>query len=241
MHTGIIKLVACLLYAAGFLRTGLKARDQYPGQPGHSYQTALLATAGALATYPTAIDQAVDRVTRVYGLGYLVCDELLSAAMLKLYQFTQEEGGEWEGTSWLAVIGWLLIPMKVSLWLAAKIATKDDAQLFYHDYLGRPRIAAYLRGVIAISMLYNSVLASAGYVSLSTRDDARRTKYQICAGVLAASALYAGVRLEQVVETAGPNEGNPRRSNGLLSALILGGSAVALAAVALMPSRRGVR
>jgi len=44
-----------------------------------------------------------------------------------------------------------------------------------------------------------------------------------------------------IAVTASPNEGNPRRGNDLLSALILGGSAVALAAVALMPSHRGVR
>ncbi len=60
MHTGIVKLIACLLYAAGFLRTGLRARDQYPGRPGQSYQTALFATAGALATYPTVIDHGIE-------------------------------------------------------------------------------------------------------------------------------------------------------------------------------------
>jgi hypothetical protein len=70
---------------------------------------------------------------------------------------------------------------------------------FYHDYLGRPRIAAYLRGVIAISMLYNSVLASAGYVALSTRDDAAHQVPDLCrracgVGVVRWCAFGAGRR-----------------------------------------------
>jgi len=222
------------LLALGFLRMSRKVREDFPDAPGRVYSWAVLAAGGAVATRPTETARVIDVVTGIDGLGYIVCDELLTGSFLGLYQFTRQETGRWTMLArMLTVAGWVLVPVKVALWAWAKREVRDEdaVDAFYNGYSDQPRALGRMRLVIASSMLYNALLAAAGFLTMPARTTNERTKWRIATSVFTLAAGYASVRLRQVVSSR--RGGDPRQGSNLLVPITIASSGAALIGLAL--------
>lgn len=220
--------------ALAFVRASRKVREDFPDDPGRIYGLATLAAAGAVATRPTAVAQAIDSLSGVDGLGYILCDELLSAAFLGLYQFTRQEAGQWPGVPRaLTTLGWSLVPVKVGLWARAKqeAGGEDGVQLFYDGYSAKPRAAGLMRLVVASSMLYNALLAGTGFLTMPAHSTNERRKWRIATGVFGLAAGYAGIRLRQVLRSE--RGGDPSEGSDLLVPITIASAGAALVGIAL--------
>jgi hypothetical protein len=209
-------------------------REDFPDDPGRIYGWATLAAAGAVAARPTAVAQAIDSLSGVDGLGYILCDELLTAAFLGLYQFTRQEAGQWPGVPRaLTLIGWSLVPVKLGLWARAKQEARGEegVQLFYDGYSARPHAVGRMRLVVASSMLYNALLAGTGFLTMPAHSTNERRKWRIATGVFGLAAGYAGIRLRQVLRSE--RGGDPSEGSDLLVPITIASAGAALVGIAL--------
>jgi hypothetical protein len=230
----LIKPLVYGLLGLGFVRESRQVRQDFPDEAGEVYSWAVLAAAGAVTTRPTEIARAIDTATGVDGLGYIVCDELLTASFLGLYQFTRQESGTWKGLPrTLATLGWLLIPAKVALWAGAKQEARngDDVEMFYNGYSDKPAAAGRMRLVVASSMLYNALLAGAGFLTMPARTANERAKWRIATGVFGLASAYAGVRLRQLLSSG--RGGDPREGSNLLVPITIASAGAALVGLAI--------
>ena len=119
------------------------------------------------------------------------------------------------------------------LWAQAKqeAGGEGDVELFYNGYSDKPAVAGRMRLVVASSMLYNALLAGAGFLTMPARTANERTKWRIATGVFGLASAYAGVRLRQVLSSG--RGGDPREGSNLLVPITIASAGAALIALAI--------